>query len=171
MQITLFDLATRFVGLSEFPGSHSNNDQIMAMLRLDQPWPENDEVPWCSAFLNYCAWLLRLPRSKHLAARSWLSVGKPIAMHDAEPKYDVVIFARPSRNKASFPGPEAGSVQDGFPPGHVGLFAGLDWREGFAAKNQLVQVLGGNQSNRVGISYYPMSRILGARRLYEEEEE
>ena len=44
------------------------------MLRLDQQGPENDEVRWRSAFMNYITWLLRLPRSKNLRARSWLIV-------------------------------------------------------------------------------------------------
>lgn len=64
-----FDIAQRFVGIAEIPG-HKDSPQVLAMLRLDETWPENDEVPWCSAFLNYVAWLLRLPRSKSLRARS-----------------------------------------------------------------------------------------------------
>ena len=69
MNITAFELAQRFVGVKEIPGSESN-PMVLSMLRLDQAWPEGDEVPWCSAFVNYIAWLLRLPRSKALNARS-----------------------------------------------------------------------------------------------------
>jgi hypothetical protein len=73
MEITTFDLAQRFVGISEGPAS-ATKPQVLAMLRLDQKWPKGDDVPWCSAFINYIAWLLRLPRSKSLLARSWLLI-------------------------------------------------------------------------------------------------
>ena len=59
MQVTAFDLAQRFVGVKEAPGS-ADNPQVLAFLKLDDEWPERDEVAWCSAFANYIAWLLRL---------------------------------------------------------------------------------------------------------------
>ena len=67
IELTAFDMAQRFVGISDVSGPTSNS-HILAMLHLDEKWPENDEVPWCSAFVNYVAWLLRLPRSKSLRA-------------------------------------------------------------------------------------------------------
>jgi uncharacterized protein (TIGR02594 family) len=93
IETTAFDLAQRFVGVTEIAGSASN-PQILAMLRLDEKWPEGDHVPWCSAFMNYIAWLRRLPRSKSLQARSWLLVGKAVKLEDAEPGFDVVILKR-----------------------------------------------------------------------------
>ena len=93
MRVSLFDIAQRFVGIREIPG-RQDNPQILAMLRLDQAWPSGDEVPWCSAFVNYCAWLLRLPRSKSLAARSWLNVGVPVPLTAATPGFDVVVLWR-----------------------------------------------------------------------------
>src|SRR5512145_2852086 len=102
IEITAFDLAQRFVGISEISGSASN-PQILAMLRLDAHWPEGDHVPWCSAFMNYVAWLLRLPRSKSLLARSWLSVGRPVNLEEAEAGFDVVILKRGSGQQ---PGPD-----------------------------------------------------------------
>jgi len=68
-----YELAQRFVGLKEVSGNMAN-PQIMAMLQLDADWPRDDSVPWCSAFVNYIAWLMRLPRSKSLRARS----GRPL---------------------------------------------------------------------------------------------
>jgi hypothetical protein len=47
MNITAFDLAQRFVGIKEIAGSVSN-PQILAMLKLDDDWPKDDSVPWCS---------------------------------------------------------------------------------------------------------------------------
>jgi uncharacterized protein (TIGR02594 family) len=145
---TAFDIAERFVGTREI-GGQVDNPMILAMLKLDNDWPQDDEVPWCSAFMNYVAWLLRLPRSKDLRARSWLTVGRGVHLDEAEPGYDIVILKRGSGEQ---PGPE---VLDA--PGHVGLYAGRT--------DNLIEVLGGNQSDTVKISRYPVSRLLGVRRL------
>jgi uncharacterized protein (TIGR02594 family) len=149
IELSAYELAQRFVGISEVGGAASN-PQILAMLRLDDTWPADDAVPWCSAFMNYVAWLLRLPRSKSLLARSWLTVGEVIDIGDAEPGFDVVVL---NRGRGKQPG---ASVVDA--PGHVGFFAGLEGAR--------ILVLGGNQSNSVGIGSYPKSRLLGVRRLY-----
>lgn len=148
ISITAFEVAQRFVGIREIPG-RDNNNQILAMLKLDDPWPSGDEVPWCSAFVNYIAWLLRLPRSKSLRARSWLTIGLSVELADAEVGFDVVVLKRDGDDQ---PGPE---VLDA--GGHVGFFAGTD-------ENQIL-VLGGNQSDSVKVSPYPKSRLLGIRRL------
>jgi uncharacterized protein (TIGR02594 family) len=102
-----YALASRFIGTREISGS-MDNPQIMAMLKLDNSWPANDEVPWCSAFVNYIAWLLALPRSKALNARSWLRIGEPILLRDARSESDVIIISRGNDPAA----------------GHVGFFAG-----------------------------------------------
>ena len=150
MNVTAYDLAQRFVGIKEVAGVASNL-QILAMLRLDGDWPANDEVPWCSAFVNYVAWLLRLPRSKSLTARSWLAVGVPVPMNDAEPGFDVVVMSRGTGQ------PGATNLDA---PGHVGFFAGYD--------GNYVVVLGGNQGDSVSVALFAQSRILGIRRLWEE---
>lgn len=148
IEITAFELAQRFVGVKEIPGTKSDS-QVLAMLRLDQKWPKYDDVPWCSAFTNYIAWLLRLPRSKSLRARSWLLIGKPIPLAEAVPGFDVVILKRGSGTQ---PGPD---VIDA--PGHVGFFAGIEGSK--------VLILGGNQADSVNISAYPRKRVIGTRQL------
>jgi uncharacterized protein (TIGR02594 family) len=142
-----FDLAQRYAGMKEVGGS-VDNPQIMSMLNLDMSWPENDEVPWCSAFVNYICWLARMPRSKNLRARSWLIIGKGIDLDNAEPG-DIIILKRGSGDQ---PGPEVLKA-----PGHVGFYAG---RFG-----EFIEVLGGNQSDTVKVSRYPTKRLLGVRRL------
>jgi uncharacterized protein (TIGR02594 family) len=142
-----FDLAQRFAGIKEF-GGDLDNPQIMAMLKLDKDWPSNDEVPWCSAFTNYICWLARLPRSKDLRARSWLTIGRGIPLEQAE-HGDIVVI---KRGRGEQPGPE---VIDA--PGHVGFYAGM-----FAG---FIEILGGNQSDTVKISRYPVDRLLGVRKL------
>jgi uncharacterized protein (TIGR02594 family) len=140
LQITPYDLALRFTGMSEAKGSLSN-PQVVAMLRLDDTWPEDDSVPWCSAFVNFIAWLLRLPRSKSLRARSWLEVGIPIPLADAHLGFDVVIFRRDGSEAA----------------GHVGFYAATEGAE--------VWVLGGNQGDKVSVAPYLAADVLGVRRL------
>jgi len=117
IELSAFDLAQRFLGITEVQGPTAN-PQVLAMLRLDEQWPKGDEVPWCSAFMNYVTWLLRLPRSKDLRARSWLTVGRAVSLDKAEVGFDVVILKRGTGNQ---PGP---NVIDA--PGHVGLFAGRE---------------------------------------------
>lgn len=149
-----FELAQRYVGTKEVNGQF-DNPQIMAWLKLDGNWPEHDEVPWCSAFVNGIAHAMRLPRSKSLRARSWLAVGESILIEDAETGFDVVILERGGGDQ---PGPD---VIDA--PGHVGFFAGKPYLSG--SEISRVYVLGGNQSNSVSVQSFPVSRVLGVRRL------
>ena len=151
--VTALSIAKRFVGFEEVPGVASN-PAILAMLRLDNKWPAGDEVAWCSAFVSYIAWLLDLPRSKSLAARSWLLIGTKLDIINAVPGFDIVIFKRGGGNQ---PGPE---VTQGA-AGHVGFFAGRQ----FAPKAERILVLGGNQSDSVSIAPWPYSQLLGVRRL------
>ncbi len=148
MEISAFKLAERFIGIHEIPGSTAN-PQILSMLKLDGDWPEDDSVPWCSAFTNYIAWLLRLPRSKSLLARSWLTVGEPQALEDVALGFDVVIIKRRGSNQ---PGAENTTAK-----GHVGFYSGVSGSN--------VLILGGNQADSVSIESYPKSRLLGVRRL------
>ena len=147
LTVTAFSMAQRFLGMKEVSGS-VDNPAILAMLRLDASWPQADEVPWCSAFVNYICWLLRLPRSKSLRARSWLLVGEVVNLDMAVVGFDVVIFSRGS----NAPGPEVIQAL-----GHVAFFAGLD--------GDRVYALGGNQSDGVNVSQSPRSQVLGVRRL------
>lgn len=152
LQTNAFLQAQRYIGIKEVPGQ-SSNPEILAMLRLDNSWPANDEVAWCSAFANKIAWSLRLPRSKNLAARSWLMVGEPIPLNAAEAGFDVVVL----KQSEADPGPEELKFR-----GHVGFFAGL---ETLGDGSQRVHVLGGNQGDAVSVTSFPASRVLGVRRL------
>lgn len=147
MNITPFQVAERFKGMKEVPGSTAN-PQILAMLKTDSNWPQDDSVPWCSAFVNYIAFFLGLHRTKSLRARSWLKE-KIVAQYDAKIGFDVVIL---KRGKGEQPGPEVIKA-----PGHVGFFAGFS--------NGYVRILGGNQRDTVSVANYKKSRILGIRRL------
>ena len=150
MVLTAYDLAQRFVGLKEFSGAKDNGFIVWAHSLCGLGDEQPDETPWCSSWLNAIAWLLRLPRSKSAAARSWLEVGTPIPLMDAKPGYDVVIFKRG-------PEPQPGPDVTRGAQGHVALFAGL--------QGEHVLALGGNQGNAVNVSRYQISSVLGVRRL------
>jgi uncharacterized protein (TIGR02594 family) len=155
IELTAFDLAQRFVGLKEVDGKVAN-PQILAMLQLDGDWPKDDAVPWCSAFVNYVCWLLRLPRSKSLLARSWLAVGRAVELVDAVPGFDVVVLSRADSPLC----------------GHVGFFAG-GGRPPDGSNIRPVSplaLLGGNQANQVCVEPFDVTRVVGVRRLIEVSE-
>ena len=153
MTVTPYQIAERFIGLKEVAGSVSN-PAIAAMLAL-YSGQLPDETPWCSAFVTYVCWLLNLPHSKSLAARSWLNIGEPIALADCKPGVDVVILNRGGPLTPNQPG-----------PGHVGFFAGVQ----SSGVDMRVLVLGGNQSNSVSVASFRATDILGLRRLVPAEE-
>jgi uncharacterized protein (TIGR02594 family) len=148
--VTAYYLAARFLGAKEAAGG-ANNPLVVAMMQLTDKSVSADAVPWCSGFVNWVCWLLELPRSKSLAARSWLTVGAAVALSDARIGFDVVVLRR---GEGPQPGPQVTSGA----PGHVGFFAGLVGAD-------RVAVLGGNQSDAVSVATFPISHVLGVRRL------
>lgn len=147
MEQSPLQVAHRFIGLKETAGSVSNA-LVLGMLRLDASWVQDDQTAWCSAFVNFICFVLGLPRSRSLAARSWMLVGKSIALTDALPGYDVVVLKR-GKNA---PGADVLAA-----PGHVGFYVGQD------AGN--VQLLGGNQGDAVSIASFPKTSILKVVRI------
>ncbi len=149
LKVTALSIARRYLGVRELDGPGSN-PQILAWLARVAPWANDDEIPWCSAFVYDAAWLLELdrPKTRPAAARSWLTVGAPVKLRDARPGFDVVVLTRGDRS----PGPDVLEA-----PGHVGWFV-----EGFGSH---VAVLGGNQGDAVSVQDFHTPRILGIRRL------
>lgn len=137
-------------GLAEIPGAKSH-PLILGMLRLDQAWPEDDSVSWCSAFVNFVAFIAGYERTKHLAARSWLGIGTAVDLPAAEPG-DVVILTRAGAPSTPHRGPDGNYF-----PGHVAFFSALTGGR--------LHLLGGNQGDRVSISDFEPANVLGVRRL------
>jgi uncharacterized protein (TIGR02594 family) len=142
VEVTLYSIAQRYIGVRELAGDESHPFIQWCLASCFDDLHMEDEVPWCSAFLNRLAWELRLPRSKSALARSWLTVGVPIPIGEARPEFDVVVL---SRDEA---GPWAG---------HVGLYAD----DGPTS----VTLLAGNQDNAVSLAAFDLGRVLGVRRL------
>lgn len=159
MRVTAEQIARAFEGTSEVPGA-ADNPQVLAFLRLDVVWPASDEVAWCSGFVNYVVRLLEpaaravgvnLPRSRSLLARSWLTIGRSVPLDQARRGWDLVIL----KQSAADPGPEVLSFR-----GHIGFYV--------SHGGGRVLLLGGNQSNRVRESDYPVELVLDVRRIFEE---
>lgn len=149
MLLTPSELAQSFIGEREAPGERDNPLIVYLLQRLDRS-VTHDEIAWCSAFVAFIAHLcgIRYP-TVTLAARSWLTAGRPIPLHAAsETEFDVVIF---KRGAGPQPGPDV--IQA---PGHVGIYQRQD--------EQFVWVCGGNQANGVCVARFPIEHVLGVRR-------
>jgi uncharacterized protein (TIGR02594 family) len=91
-------------------------------------------IAWCGAFVNAMLGKTGYARSDSNQARSFLKYG----VATKEPvKGDIVVLGR-----------------------HVGIFQEHIYRNG----RKFVAVLGGNQSNRVQVSYFPANSVLSYRR-------
>jgi len=147
MQVTAYALAERYLGIREVAGpEHHPLIQLGFWLCTTDGYGYEtpDEVPWCSAGLQVPFWQLGLPRSKSARARSWLDVGREIALDQAARGYDVVVLSRGSNPTA----------------GHVGLYHRHEGRT--------VTILGGNQGDAWSLADFPRDRIVAVRRVYED---
>ena len=153
MMITLLDVARRHIGIGERIGDKDHPWIQWALSLCRQGYDAHDEVPWCAAAVNAWAFVLGLPMTHSVAARSWLTVGttRPVpTLIDVPTGFEVVVFARTT----GLTWPDA-SVIDA--PGHVGV---LD----HVAEGQ-VWIVGGNQHDQVSLAAFPVARVLGVRRL------
>lgn len=153
-EITAVDLASRYIGQQELAGRAANPHVVAWLYDCGFTWDVDEAMPWCGAFVKHVAHLLSLPIPATPArARSWLTVGRPVALVDALAGWDVVILSR-----GGGPQPPASVLEA---PGHVGWFYGHALRMDGAR----VLVLGGNQGDMVSVQAYALDRVLGVRRL------
>ncbi|MDH4127105.1 MAG: TIGR02594 family protein [Spirochaetota bacterium] len=140
MMNKLLEIALTQYGIKEIAGTNHNVTIVSYFNEIGFKQIDNDETPWCSAFINWCAMKSGFERTSKLNARSWLDIGYEINM-DSVQLGDVVILKR---------GNQAWQ-------GHVGIYINQDLNS--------IWILGGNQTNMVNIISYPKSKILGIRRL------
>jgi len=128
------DIAKGELGTREVKGGE--NPRIIEYHATTTLKAKEDEIPWCSAFVNWCMKQAGFKGTWSAAARSWLTWGTGIQ----KPVPGCVVILR-----------------RGDPPtGHVCFFV----RE---AGNGLIECLGGNQSDQVKYSNYPSTDVLGYR--------
>ena len=131
-----FDVAKGEIGVKEIPGE-TDNPRIIEYDKCTRLKATDDETPWCSAFVNWCVVQVGLKGTNSAAARSWLDWGVPI---DTPKEGCIVILKR------------------GLPPsGHVTFF------DSVCPDPHYLHCLGGNQSDQVKYSNYPISDVLGYR--------
>lgn len=140
----LLKIALSQYGVKEIPGKSHNPTIVRYSKEIGYGGIVDDETAWCSIFVNWCAMNAGLERSKKLNARSWLKIGESI---DKPETGDVVIFWRGSESSWK---------------GHVAIFIN------YSEDGNYVNCLGGNQGNKVCISAYSSSRVLGFRKLNKE---
>ena len=134
-----FEIALSQYGIKERQGGE--NYEILKYFReIGFPEIKEDEVPWCSAFMNWCMMKAGLPITKNLAARSWLGWGMKVMVPEIG---DIAVFRRGTTGWQ----------------GHVGFYIQND--------GAYVWVLGGNQSDEVKISRYLGMDLLSYRRWLE----
>jgi len=153
--ITPLWLAKRYMGVCEYPGAEDHPAIQWWLQNAGLGRNQQDEIPWCGAFVGNIAWELDLERPDlPVRARHWLSVGRgEVPLELARPGFDIVILMRGGGPPEAQPGPGVLNA-----PGHVGFFTGLSV-EGH------VVLLGGNQSDKVTEATFPRERVLGVRRL------
>ena len=121
----------------EFPGRSVHNPRIIEYHASVPGGFDEDEVPWCSSFVNWCMEQSDTHGSENAGARSWEKWGTTLS----EPKLGAVsVFWRGTKSSGK---------------GHVGFFV--------KATSAGVSVLGGNQGNQVSVDTYPKERLLSYR--------
>ena len=139
--MSILKIAFSQLGIKEIKGTEDNPEIVKYAQETGIKAIDNDEIPWCSTFVNWCAQEAGLPKSGKPNARSWMSVGK--ATKNPEPG-DIVVFWRESIHSWK---------------GHVGIFLG------FNQDASKVFCLGGNQGDSVSVADYNAGKVLGFRKL------
>jgi len=141
----MYQIAESQLGVHEYPGGDENPHLLRywreTKLSAGGNRPAVEDDAWCSTFMNWCAMKANVKRSGKPNARSWLDVGADVAQPEVG---DVVVFWRDGKDSAF---------------GHVALFHSV------SADAKWINVLGGNQGQRVCVKPYEAERKLGYRRL------
>lgn len=136
-------IALNQIGTTEISGDKSNVIINRYLKTVGQKG--DDEIPWCSAFVNWCLIEANLPGTGKPNARSFLDYRREeqgVSTELAFPELGCLVVL--SRGTKSW-------------QGHVGIY--LDHHR------SLIRILGGNQKNRVGINAYPSNKLLGYRKV------
>lgn len=144
---TIIEFALSHYGLKEQPGP-DHEKIILHMFRyIGFNYIDNDETPWCTAFVLYCLKKYGVSIPMTLKARDLAKIGNAIDPNHAlvgnRNFVDIAVFWRGSKD---------GEL------GHVGFF--------ISPIKQSINVLGGNQDNQVNIKPYAKSKLLSIRRVY-----
>lgn len=123
-------------GIVEFPGRDHNPRILEYHASVTGGFDEN-EVPWCSSFVNWCMEQSDIRGTDSAGARSWERWGKKLATPELGA---ITVFWRESKTSRK---------------GHVGFYV--------KETSTHISVLGGNQGNKVTVDPYPKARLLSYR--------
>ena len=129
-------IALKEVGQKEIVGDVDNPRIVQYSSDIGNTWVKDDEVAWCSEFVNWCLLQAGIKGTKSAVARSFLTWGEETKTPQLG---DLVIF--------------------GWTPtsGHIGFYIN--------ETPTTVRVLGGNQSDEVNITTYKKDKILSYRKV------
>lgn len=134
MSAPWLDIAKRYIGTTEAPGTQHNPVIIRWLVALGAWW-RDDETPWCGTFVAAVLKEFGMqPARAWYRAKAWLEWGSPIGVPLVGA---VVVFERQG-------GGHVGFVVGKTPAGHL-------------------LVLGGNQGNAVNVRAFDPARAIGYR--------
>lgn len=136
---TPYDIARAELALDvrEVPGPGNNPRIVLYHSSVMDGGSTDDSVPWCSSFMNYCVAQAGYEGTNSKWALTWDNWGEDVT--DAPREGDIAVFSRKGRNENG---------------GHVGFVVDVSATH--------IQLLGGNQSDRVKITRYPKDGKLGS---------
>ena len=117
------------LGVKEIPGS-GDTPRIVEYHQTTTLKATDDEVPWCSSFVNWCLEQAGIRGTKSAAAASWREWGEEL---EAEGRLGCIVVMRRKGGN------------------HVGFYMSED-ADG-------VFVLGGNQGDAVNVKYFPLEIV------------
>lgn len=128
------------LGVHEITGPQHNQRVVAYFDAIGHPEVKDDETPWCAAFVGACLERAGIPSTKSAWARDYLKWG----VGTTSPRPGTIVV-----------------LDRGNGYGHVGFFVRRD--------RDHVWLLGGNQSDQVNITSFPISRVLGYRNPHQDD--
>lgn len=129
------EIALKELGVKEISGSMQNNPRILEYHLTTKLKASQDEVPWCSSFVNWVMTQCGISGTDSAAASSWGTWG-----NKCDASLGAITLLKFDNNASGH---------------HVGF---LIWSD----PTKLL-VLGGNQKDQVNITSYNPNRLLGFR--------
>ena len=135
----IVEVALAEYGNEGIVGQEHNPDVVKYFKDIGFSWINDDETPWCAAFLNWVFLKCNIKGTGKLTARSFLAIGRATLQPVLG---DIVVLWRISPTSWA---------------GHCGIY--------IKESKNLLWILGGNQSNSVRIETYSKKQLLGYRRM------
>ena len=136
------EYARQFLGVAEDESDSQHNPTILEyslVLGIDWMTTDDDEHPWCAAFVGAALEMVGFKSTRKMNAKSYLDWGQDVPLNQAQIG-DIAVFHRGSSPAA----------------GHVGFIVGFE--------DGVIHLLGGNQGNQVSIAKYLIADLAGVRR-------